>query len=152
MSTLENWQPLIGPWTGTSRLFLPDEPTRESPSTALVALIAQGKFCTIAYTWVFDGEPQDGLVVLGYDPDRRAVDAVFLDSWHMGDKLMLLQGRVEADATIVVHGTYAVPASPDWGWRMVVAAHDNTLRMVMYNVSPEGEEFLGVEATYTRSA
>jgi hypothetical protein len=152
MSTPENWQALIGTWTGTSRLFLHDEPTRESPTTASVALIAQSKFCTIAYTWLFDGEPQEGQLLFGYDPDGQTVDAVFVDSWHMGDKFMVLQGRLEADTAINVHGSYAVPSGPDWGWRIEVESGGDTMRMAMYNVSPEGEEFLGVEATYTRAA
>jgi hypothetical protein len=151
MSTLAHWHTLVGTWTGTSRLLLPDEPPRESPSTASIAVIAQGKFCTLAYTWVFDGQPQDGLVVFGYDPDRRAMDAIFVDSWHMGDKLMRLQGQDAAQDTVDVRGSYAVDASPDWGWRLVIEPGDTAWCMLMYNVAPDGEEFLGVEATYTRS-
>ena len=151
MSTLAHWQTLIGIWTGTSRLFLPGEPTRESDTTASVAIIAQGKFCTISYAWSFDAEPQAGMMLFGYDPDQLAVNAVFIDSWHMGHKLMLLQGSGEAQDTIDVRGSYAVESGPDWGWRMVIEPSDNTWRLLMYNVTPEGKEFLGVEAIYART-
>ncbi len=152
MRTREHWQPVVGTWTGTSRLFLPDEPIRESPATAAVTLLAQGTFCTLAYTWVFDGAPQDGLMLWGYDAAHQTVDAVFVDSWHMGDTMLRLQGVGDARASLVVHGTYAVPASPDWGWRIEVAARDTTLRVAMYNVPPDGDALLGVDASYTRSA
>ncbi len=152
MSTPDNLRALIGTWTGTNRLFLPDAPTRESPSTASVALAAGGKFCTVAYTWVFDDEPQDGLLILGVEPEGSVVNAVFIDSWHMGDAFMIMRGQIEANNTIVVRGSYAVEASPDWGWRIGVEPRKNALRVVMYNVSPDGDEWLGVEATYTRTA
>jgi hypothetical protein len=151
MSTLAHWQALIGTWTGTSRLFLPGEPTRESDTTASVAIVAQGKFCTINYAWSFDAEPQAGMLLLGYKPDQATVNAVFIDSWHMGDKLMLLQGAGETQDAIDVRGSYAVESGSDWGWRMVVEPGAKTWRMLMYNVTPEGEEFLGVEATYSRT-
>jgi hypothetical protein len=33
----------------------------------------------------------------------------------------------------------------------VIQPGSETLRIEMYNISPEGEEFLGVEAVYTRA-
>jgi hypothetical protein len=66
MSVPEGLEDLVGEWSGTNKLWLtPDEPVRESETTASVTLAAQGKFITIAYTWSFEGEPQDGLIVLG---------------------------------------------------------------------------------------
>ena len=151
MSTPELLHTLTGTWTGTSRLYLPGEPTRESPSNASVTLIAREKFCTIAYTWVFDGEPQEGLLMLGAESERSIVNALFVDSWHMGDKFMILEGKGDTTNAVVLHGSYAVEGGPDWGWKIVVEPGNTTLRILMYNVLPDGEEFLGVEATYTRS-
>ncbi len=148
MSAPESLRTSIGAWTGANRLFLPEEPTRESQSTASVALVARGKFSTIAYTWAFEGESQEGLLLIGQADE--VVSAVFVDSWHMGDKLMLCEGRAAANEAIKVRGSYAVEGGPDWGWRIVVEPGDNTLRVTMYNVTPDGDEVLGVEASYTR--
>lgn len=150
MAILEQWQALIGSWNGTSRLFLHEEPTRESRSTATIMTVAQGKFCVVSYTWEYEGEAQDGLLMLGSEQD--AVEVVFLDSWHMGDKTMVLRGQAETQGATSVLGSYSVPGYPDWGWRIVIEPGDNTWRLLMYNVTPEGEEFLGVEAVYTRAS
>ena len=150
MSAPESLRTSIGAWTGTNRLFLPEEPIRDSPSNASVSLAARGKFSSIAYTWDFEGEAQEGMLLIGYAGE--VVTAVFVDSWHMGDKLMLCQGQVGANETIDVRGSYAVEGSPDWGWRIVVEPGDNVLRVTMYNVTPDGDEVLGVEASYSRAA
>jgi hypothetical protein len=151
MSVPETLASLVGEWAGTSRLWLPGEPTRESETTASVALTAQGKFVTIAYTWAFEGQPQDGLLLLGRETE--SVHVAFVDSWHMGDVMMICRGRVHESGAVDVLGSYSVPDSPDWGWRIVIEPGDNILRILMYNVPPEGmgEEELGVEAVYSRS-
>ena len=148
MTTPEHLRTAIGTWTGTSRLFLPGEPTRESPSTALVGLVARDKFATTAYTWTFEGEPQEGLLVVG--GDEEAAQAIFLDSWHMGDKIMVMRGQPGDGHATVVRGSYTVEGSLDWGWRVDIETDVDGLRVVMYNVTPEGEEALGFECTFVR--
>ena len=149
MSVPASLQSAVGTWDGTKKLFLPGEPTRESESTLTVALAAQGKFSTIAYTWTFEGEPQDGLMVIGSNEEQ--VVTAWIDSWHTGDQMMQCEGQVDANGEIVVRGSYKVEGHPDWGWRMVVAPTSNALRIEMYNVTPDGQEMLGVEATYSRA-
>lgn len=150
MSVPETLTSLVGEWAGTSRLWLPGEPTRESETTASVALTAQGKFVTIAYTWIYDGQPQDGLLLLGCETE--SVHVAFIDSWHMGDAIMICRGHVHESGAVDVLGSYSIADGPEWGWRIVVEPGDNTLRVLMYNVPPKdvGEEVLGVEAVYTR--
>jgi hypothetical protein len=164
---------LIGHWVGTNDLWLsPEEPCRKSPTEAVVALAAQGKFVTIQYTWADDGAPQDGLLMLGYERQLKTVRAVWIDSWHMGDKFMLCQGTDGATASlpcgaegrsmgfqpmnchergILVKGSYSAPPGPDWGWQIgIEPEHDGKFRIVMHNVSPDGKAALAVEATYVR--
>jgi hypothetical protein len=152
MAALDGLRASIGAWAGTSRLYLPGEPIRESQSTASVALAIKGNFSAIAYTWAFDGEPQEGQLLLGYESETNAVNAIFVDSWHMGDKLMICQGRVETNGAVVVRGSYAVEAGPDWGWRIAIEPAGETLRVAMYNVTPDGDELLGYETLYARVA
>lgn len=49
---------------------------------------------------------------------------------------------------MVVRGSSKVAGHPDWGWRMVVAPTSDALRIELYNVTPDGQEMLGVAATY----
>ncbi len=141
---------LTGHWLGTSQLWLsPDDPARESESTLVVAPAAQDRFLTFRYTWSDEGAPQDGLLLLSQDGD--AVDAAWIDSWHMANKIMSLNGAVDAAGGVMLHGSYAAPPGPDWGWRIeLTSTPDDTCELRMYNVTPDGEAFLAVEAVYMR--
>lgn len=136
----------VGKHAGISRLYLPGDPLRESPSRAQVDLIARGKFLALNYEWVFEGEPQAGLILIGLEHEGGPAGAGFVDSWHMGDKLMDCRGTETAKGLSVL-GHYSVEGSPDWGWRITVE-RDPGLRVAMYNVMPEGGEELGFELVY----
>lgn len=152
MSGLDSLIKLAGSWKGDNKLWLPPaEAPYESQSVAFITPVIRGKSVRIDYTWAFDGEPQEGLLLCGYETKEDLVTAVWVDSWHMSDKFMICQGLAEGDGAIVVRGSYAAPPGPDWGWRMVIGPGDgDTFRLVMYNISPDGQEELAVEASYTR--
>lgn len=146
MSIPDSLKAAKGNWSGEARLHLHEEPIRTSPSRASVALVADGKFASISYDWVYEGARQEGLLLLGLESADGPAAASFIDSWHMGDKLMACTGSA-ANGIVTVRGTYQVEGYPDWGWRIDVA-NDPALRVVMYNVSPEGEEYLGFELDF----
>lgn len=152
MSGLDTLIGLAGKWQGHNQLWLPPAETPyESPSTASITPVIRGKFVRIDYTWVFEGEPQEGLLLVGYETEADVVTIAWADSWHMGDKAMICQGSAEEDGSIVVRGSYTVPSQPDWGWRIVVGPGEgNAFRIVMYNILPEGQEMLAVETNYTK--
>ena len=141
-----------GRWKGTYRLLEPSRPLQQSHSVASVTPVIGERFVRIDYTWSYDGQPQEGSLLCGYDRKRRVVVAAWIDSWHMGDKFMSCEGTVRKNGTIDISGSYSVQSSPDWGWRTVIeATKADTLRMVMYNVSPDGKEELAVEATFSKA-
>jgi hypothetical protein len=106
---------------------------------------------TIRYTWADQGEPQDGMLVLGDDTQNNILKAVWIDSWHMRDSFMVCEGATRAEGAAWVVGSYAVPPGPDWGWRIAIETKAvGVFRLVMHNISPEGVEELAVEATYMR--
>ena len=143
---------LVGEWEGRNRLWLsPDEPARESATTATIALAAQGRFLTVSYRWADGEKPQDGVILLGAGQQGKALEAAWADSFHMGDALMPCTVIVESSGEVSLVGSYAAPPGPDWGWRIEIhpdAADGFQLRM--YNVTPDGEEALAVEANYRR--
>jgi len=143
---------LAGEWQGVSRLWLsPETPVRESESTADISLLACERFLEIRYTWAEEGKPQEGMIMLGMASEQDLADAVWIDSWHMGDVMMLCEGPVEKTGSFSVKGAYAVPPGPDWGWRItLIPDTEFAFRLVMHNISPEGEEVVAVEARYLR--
>lgn len=153
MSAPESLKKLAGKWAGTSRLYrpwLPPEASEsESESAASVALAARGKFVTVEYTWAVDGEQQEGLLLLGCEDGADDATAVWVDSWHMSDKSLACRGEVDASGAVSVLGSYPAPPGPDWGWRTVVApGTDGSFAIIMYNITPEGEEMIAFENRY----
>ena len=142
---------LIGTWRGDNRLWLrPEQPFRASESTVEINLTAQGRFALIRYTWSYEGQPQDGMLLVGQEPAHRRVQGVWVDSWHMGDQFMLCEGSAEPNG-VWVKGSYPAPPDPDWGWQITIESHtDSAFRMVMHNISPEGSEMLAVETICSR--
>lgn len=149
MEPLKLLQTLIGNWTGTSRLWLnPSEPPCECRSTASVSAAARGKFMRVDYTWDYRGDPQQGSLLFGHERERNVVTAVWIDSWHMGAKYMACEGKA-TDGAISVRGSYAAPPGPDWGWRTVIEPRGaDSFRLLMYNITPHGQEALAVDAVY----
>lgn len=144
-----------GRWRGTSRLLMPwaTPPEHHAESTAELSLVAGGRYVTIAYTWAYDGKPCEGFLLVGRERKRDVAHASWVDSWHQGERPMTCEGTVDDAGAVVVRGSYPAPPGPDWGWRIVVDAPDDAhLAVVMYNVTPEGEESLAFENRYVRAA
>lgn len=153
MSIPENFRNLIGDWKGKNCLYttwIIENPVRESVSIANVKLAANEKFLKIEYDWIYEDKTQEGLLLIGSEKNSNEVKAFWIDSWHMSDKFMTCDGNF-SNNSILMKGFYEVPNHPDWGWRIDIHfENENSLKIVMYNVSPEGEEDLAVEAEYTR--
>jgi len=152
MSNLETLLKFSGNWQGNNSLWLsPQEPVRESATTLSITSAINGKFVEIKYTWADEGKPQEGLILIGYETERQLATAAWVDSWHMGEKVMYCQGILGTDGTVDVRGHYQAPTGPDWGWRILIRSKNKTtLTLLMYNIMPDGKEALAVEAIYTR--
>jgi hypothetical protein len=155
MSALAVLTNLVGKWQGTNQLWLsPEEPVRESESSAVIRTLAQGQFSEMQYSWADEGHPQEGRLILGQITGKKTIEAVWFDTWHMREEFMVCEGEIDEDGVVVsVQGTYAAPSGPDWGWEITIEPGDkNAFRFLMYNISPEGEKMLAVEVKYRRQA
>lgn len=142
---------LAGDWHATYRLRGDPSFDGDSRSRASVTPVLGGRFVRIDYTWSESGEPQDGAMVVGCEQASGVVTVAWLDSWHNGDRMMICTGRPLPDGGFDVSGTYpAAPGSPDWGWRTCVTINHESWTMTMFNVTPEGQEALAVQAEYRR--
>ena len=151
MSIAENFEKLVGNWSGSNSLHVPwmeGDPVKKSDSLASVERAAMDRFLKIEYTWIFEEKPQAGILLVGNEKD--SIKAVWIDSWHNGDKFMNFEGTIEGNS-IKLKGFYKVPDHPDWGWKTEIRfENDNSFEIIMHNVTPEGEESVAVEAVYTR--
>lgn len=142
---------LLGHWAGESQLWMsPSEPPLASHSTMEVTPAANGKFLTLRYTWVYENQEQQGLLLVGDGNKESLATAAWVDSWHQSGKVMQLVGAVQGE-TLAVTGHYAAPPGPDWGWRLSVqVSAAGELVLEMHNVPPGGEAELAVRAVYRR--
>jgi hypothetical protein len=147
MSIPEKYKDLSGNWQGVNRLWLtPTEPVRISETTATISPASRDHFLIIRYTW-FEEKPQEGMLLLGQLGDQ--VNAIWIDSWHNGDSMMTCPGILTPEGALSLRGSYPAPPGPDWGWRIELAPGE-VLRICMFNILPDGQEYLAVEAIYTR--
>jgi hypothetical protein len=138
---------MLGKWTGTSQLWF-EQNMSQSDSAARIEYLAQHQFLSVAYTWQFDGQPQDGMIIFPTAILESAPRAVWLDSWHMREQIMLLETTHTRDGTISLLGSYPAPEGPDWGWRIELAVSQAEFTMHMWNITPSGQEILAVMAQY----
>jgi len=150
MNILDGLAACAGNWRGSSTLQDPhSNAPDESPSSAAVTPALGGRFIRLDYDWSYHGAPQQGSLLIGFDTQADAVTAHWIDTWHMGDKVMACQGARPDGSTLSVRGSYAAPPGPDWGWRIDITPEvGRSLRIVMFNIWPDGREELAVEAAY----
>ena len=152
MSISKNIAGLEGRWNGINEFYTPGngELPSESPSEATVRTVVAGKFIEIAYTWIFEGQPQEGSIILGCDPASTAVQAVWTDSWHMSDRLMLCDGTIAHDGTISVVGSHGGGSGREAKFGIEITAVGETFTIRMFDISPTGVKQMAVETVYSR--
>ena len=68
MNPVEGLAALAGNWSGTNTLQDPNTgKPEESPSTVTVTPILGGRFVRLDYTWGYQGTPQEGSLLVGFD-------------------------------------------------------------------------------------
>ena len=151
MATLARLNALAGTWRATYELRGDPRFDADVPTAAVVSPILGGTFVQITYTWTESGTPQEGLLLVGLDPDPGTVTVAWLDTWHNGNRMMICAGTLLPDGGIDVFGTYpGRPGEADWGWRTRLEPADEAWTMRMFNVSPGGAEAPAVTAVYRR--
>ena len=122
----------------------------ESPSTVTVTPILDGRFVRLDDTWGCQGKPQEGSLLVGFDPKSGEISGHWIDTWHMGRAVLASKGT-GAEGPIAVRGSYAAPPGPDWGWRIEITPEAEALRIRHTNIFPDGKEELAAEGVYSRA-
>ncbi len=151
MNPVEALTAVAGQWTGSNTLQDPNTgKPEESPSTVTVTPVLGGRFIRVDYTCGHQGKPQEGSLLVGFDPKSGEVSGHWIDTWHMGRKVLACVGTA-GDGMLSVRGSYPAPPGPDWGWRIEIAPGADDLRITHTNIDAEGTEDLAVEGVYSRS-
>jgi hypothetical protein len=154
MSLSEQISALVGDWSGENRLWLePASPVDASAAAASVALVAQGRYLTLRYSWAAFGEVQEGLLLAGVNSGSGEAQAAWVDSFHTADSIMNFTGEPRENGGFLVKTMYPAPDGPDWGWWIELEPiNANQFVLKMYNVMPENEPYVAVEAKFSRIA
>jgi hypothetical protein len=156
MPGLDTLLDCVGHWTGTSHLQVsPDAPGEDSPSTLDVGAALGGRFVHVDQRWSYHDKAQQGTLLVGFDPESNIASIHWIDTWHMGHKVMACSGRMTDTGGVDARGGYAAPPGADWGWRVTIdAVPGSRIEIVMFNIDPAGgggdaaAEQLAVRATY----
>ena len=148
--TLENLLRLEGMWEGEYHLFLnPKEPARISQSEMKISPLLNNKFVELKYSW-YEEIPQEGGIILTYNPKKQLIVTNWVDSWHMGYEIMRCEGYIENNEYYFT-GSYGVSNGPNWGWRTEIKNITNqNFEFLMYNISPKGDHQLAVKVLYSQ--
>jgi len=151
MGDLSKLKSAAGNYKGTNRLHDPhtNKPD-DTPSNLNLTAILRGRFARLDYTWSYQNASQEGSMLIGFEPDENLITIHWIDTWHMSNKVLALQGAADSDGSINVLGSYPAPPDPDWGWRIVIKPGDKSLHIAMFNISPQSEEYPAVEANYIK--
>ncbi|HED65911.1 MAG TPA: DUF1579 domain-containing protein [Planctomycetes bacterium] len=154
MEAREGIAALVGEWRGTNKLILePGAPAAESAATASVSVAGTGSSAVVRYTWAEGKKPQDGVLVLRLGAEPGDWDLVWTDSFHMNQGFMACRPDATKGGALSALGSYPAPPGPDWGWRIELhSPAEDEMQLLMFNITPGGEESLAVEADFTRAA
>jgi len=145
---------MVGDWQGTCRTWF--EPGKLADTAAIkgrTRAVLDGMFLMHEYEGGMTGHPMEGIALHGYSLGEQQWQTAWIDRVHNGTRMLFSLGEKGADpGRPNVLGSYPPgDGSPDWGWRttLEMRGRDN-LVISHYNITPDGEESIGVEIDYKR--
>jgi Protein of unknown function (DUF1579) len=145
---------LVGSWEGLAKTYLdPSKPPVEARWEGRIESVLGGRFVRFGYRSELQGSPLAGELLVAFESGEKLWRTSWVDSFHTGTAILVSTGEGGAGAVpISLTGSYfAAPGHPHWGWRTELDDREpERLHLRMYNVSPEGQEDLGVDLVLRR--
>ena len=151
MNPVEALTAAAGQWSGTNTLQDPNTgKPEESPSTVTVTPVLGGRFVRLDYTWGYQGKPQEGSLLVGFDPKSGEVSGHWIDTWHMGRTVLACIGTAgrRDDRR---PGLLPRASRPRLGLADRDPPGADALRITHTNIDADGTEDLAVEGVYSRA-
>lgn len=151
---------LAGRWAGTAKTYLdPEHPeaAEAAPWEGTIGSLLGGRFVRFTYASSAMNQPLAGDLTIAYEKGDQIFRLAWIDSFHTGGAILVSETTPipggSAVPTIDARGTFFVAeGQPRWGWRTELDdRNDGVLVIRMFNVTPDGEETLGVAIELTRS-
>lgn len=140
-----NWNEDVTMW------MAPDAKPMMSKSTAMSKMILGGRYQEMTHKGTFMGQPFEGIGTLGYDNASKKMVSSWVD--NMGTGIMYMSGDYGGKSkTIEFKGEVTDPMTGKVkpSREIFTMVDDNTRKMEMYDVTPDGKEFKCMEITMTR--
>jgi len=144
---------MAGTWRGTARTwFEPGQLGETSPVNGAIRLVLNGMFAQHSYRGKLMGQSMQGLALIGFSLGEQQWQVAWINSVHNGTRIMHSVGKKGASPLAPeVVGSYPAGDGPDWGWRTTLQLKGrDRLLLRHFNVTPQGEESIGVEFDYRR--
>jgi len=143
----------VGTWNEEMTFWMGPDDTKPTKSTAVAQtkMIMNGLYQESRHTGNMMGMPFEGLSTLAYDNAAEQYVSTWID--NMGSGIMIMRGDYdEASKTVKMEGECTDPMTKKQKKiREVVSIIDeNTQKMEMYDVTPDGKEYKNMEIIMKR--
>lgn len=146
----EQFKRLAGSWTTSTKSWYPN-PNEASTSKgkSRFTLLMGGRYLRQDFRNQFDGEPFQGMGILGYDNAKKKYVGIWIDNHGTG--IMHSEGSYDKKTkTMTETGVSSSPIG-DMKFKMVTEyKEDDKFVFTMYEVKSDGENKM-MEITYTRA-
>lgn len=146
---------MTGEWTGSAKTwFEPEKLVDESPISGKISVILGGRFIMHEYKGSMQGDPFEGIMIIGQQQPTEKYQMAWVDSFHNGTSIMFSEGKEASKGNPDVLGSFTDFSNDKrtkWGWRTEIEQPDaDNIVITMYIITPDGMEAKGVEINYTR--
>lgn len=141
-----------GEWKGTAQTYLEPGKPLEAPWSGRIDALFGGRFVRFAYQSSLQDKPLEGELTIAFESAERVWRTSWMDTFHTGTGILVSEGP-RSNGAVDLRGRYfAAEGHPHWGWRtQLVDEEPGALLIRMFNISPEGQEDLGVEVRLRRA-
>jgi len=144
---------LVGKWKGTSKVwFEVGDPIDQAEIEGDFTSLMDGRFILHQYKTQFQGNDISGMMLLGCFMGTDSYQSAWIDSFHTGSSILFSQSkRNNNDFDALGHYTAGEQHEQTWGWRTgVKCLGENEIKVLAYNITPDGKEQLATEIHYFR--
>lgn len=143
---------LVGMWDIDSTMWMaPGAPPTRSAMSARFEMMLGGRYLKETTTGEFEGQPFEGVGVVGFDNGTRQHVMTWFD--NMGTGIIHGTGTMSADGKTCswkATGTDPMTGKPSMMRMEKTIVDANTFKFDMFSPGPDGKEFKNMAMTYTR--